>query len=167
MQCVIAFASLDDFRSASSQLKQYLLSIFGTWLQSRINEQANKVLRDSERAKSASKVSFRMCNAKCVSNAGIVVYLSVGWGVGLPVAYVDAGTLESDNREICRWPECTVINFVSHAEVSSNIANWHDLHVSDVIAMNGRDEVQSEPIANPPPVNRMERLFVEGCRLKS
>jgi hypothetical protein len=97
MQCVIAFASLDDFRSASSQLKQYLLSIFGTWLQSRINEQANKVLRDSERSKSASKVSFRMCNAKFVSNAGVVVYLSVGWRVGLPVAYVDASKMDSDN----------------------------------------------------------------------
>jgi hypothetical protein len=37
--------------------------------------------------------------------------------------------------------------------------------MADLIAMNGRKEVQSEPIAQPPSMKQMERLFVEGCRL--
>lgn len=55
MQWAIAFAAATNFKSASSQLKQLVQRIFGTWLQSRINEQANKVLRDSERSKRANK----------------------------------------------------------------------------------------------------------------
>ena len=58
MQTVIAFAAACEFRTASSQLKQFLLSIFRTWLQSRINKKANKVLREAERKKQASKVAL-------------------------------------------------------------------------------------------------------------
>ena len=58
MQTVIAFAAACEFRTASSQLKQFLLSIFRTWLQPRINEKANKVLREAERKKSAAKVAL-------------------------------------------------------------------------------------------------------------
>ena len=58
MQTVIAFAAAGNFLAASSQLKEFLLSIFRTWLQSRINENANKVLRESEKKKNASKVAL-------------------------------------------------------------------------------------------------------------
>jgi hypothetical protein len=58
MQTVIAFAAAGNFLAASSQLKEFLLSIFRTWLQSRINENANKVLRESEKKKNATKVAL-------------------------------------------------------------------------------------------------------------
>ena len=72
MQCVIAFASASDFRTASSQLKQYFLSIFRTWLQSRINENANKVLREAERKKHATKVALCVCRFPFFAHARAV-----------------------------------------------------------------------------------------------
>ena len=72
MQTVIAFAAACEFRTASSQLKQFLLSIFRTWLQSRINEKANKVLRDSDRKKNASKVALFVCRFPFDAHARVV-----------------------------------------------------------------------------------------------
>ena len=72
MQCVIAFAAAYDFRTASSQLKQYLLSIFRTRLQSRINENANKVLREAERKKRATNVALCVSRFPFVAHARAV-----------------------------------------------------------------------------------------------
>jgi hypothetical protein len=73
MQWVIAFAAAEDFNSASSQLMELVRAIFQTWLQSRINEQANKILRDSMHTLTRSKVLFPSFLTVTYHNCGILV----------------------------------------------------------------------------------------------
>ncbi len=57
MQWCMAFSACVDFTHPPKQLLEIVQALFGGWLQSRINEQANKILRDGERTDNASKVS--------------------------------------------------------------------------------------------------------------
>ena len=56
-QWCIAFAASVDFAYPPKQLVEMIRAFCTSWLQSRINEQGNKVLRDGEAKDNSSKVS--------------------------------------------------------------------------------------------------------------
>ena len=51
----IAFAAQSQWKEVSSHLKSLLERTFKGWVQTRINEKANKVLRDAQNRDNASK----------------------------------------------------------------------------------------------------------------
>jgi hypothetical protein len=55
MRVAIAFAVETDFLHPSAKIVEMVRAMMG-WMQSRINENANKILRDSEQRDNASKV---------------------------------------------------------------------------------------------------------------
>jgi hypothetical protein len=57
----IAFAATSQWHDVSDALRQLLERTFSGWVQTRINEKANKVLRDSQTRDNASKAFMCMC----------------------------------------------------------------------------------------------------------
>lgn len=55
-QWMMAFAATVDFREPTPQMLEMVSAFCQSWLQSRINEQGNKELRDGEHRVNASKV---------------------------------------------------------------------------------------------------------------
>lgn len=55
-QWMIAFAKTTDFKKPTPQMLEMIQAFSHSWLQSRINEQGNKHLRDGEHRVNASKV---------------------------------------------------------------------------------------------------------------
>lgn len=163
MQCVIAFAAACDFNTASSQLKQFLQSIFRTWLQSRINENANKVLREAERKKNATKVAWfvafshllsaheqRLCNSQEPCRIELCPHPG-----------------EQKRINVNRPAPIGILNTVIWPpKVSSHFSNWKDLADSDLMREYGRKEVEPDMHGNPDlKSGKLDRLFEEGTRL--
>ena len=70
----IAFAQSVDFVAATDPLMELVTSTFEGFLQSYINEKANKVMRDAECRANASKVVYYSAQSKPFTSDGDVQY---------------------------------------------------------------------------------------------
>ena len=55
MKWCLLFAASTDFTRMPDQLREMLSDAFSGWLQSRVNEKGNKVMRDAEKRNNASQ----------------------------------------------------------------------------------------------------------------
>jgi hypothetical protein len=163
MQCVIAFAAACDFNTASSQLKQFLQSIFRSWMQSRINENANKVLRESEKKKNATKVAL------CVA-VSLLLSVHEQWlcnSQGPCRVELCPHPAKKKRINVNRPAPIGILNTVIWPpKVSSHFTNWKDLVDADLLHQYGRTDVEPDMFGNPDPKSgKLDRLFEEGTRL--
>jgi hypothetical protein len=107
MQWAIAFAAAKDFNSASSQLMELVRAIFQTWLQSRINEQANKILRDSMHTLTRSKVLVAPLLTCAYNNCGSLVAVPSDMDLCFCLAF-DGCSSEGNPRPLAVASSCTL-----------------------------------------------------------
>ena len=58
-QWMIAFALTTDFKTPTKQMLEMASAMGQSWLQSRINEEGNKILRDNQHRNNASQVGVQ------------------------------------------------------------------------------------------------------------